>query len=89
MKEGCKKETIADSLCSIVTKDITNKINMTWTTNSYGQISIFCLLNVLQEISALEINLALSEYAQSSLSYCSNTSHQAKHIFSIYFHSFV
>lgn len=71
MKEGCKKEIITDSISSTVsvTKDIKNKINMTWTTNSYGWINIFCLLNVLQEISALEMNLALSEYARSSLSY--------------------
>lgn len=71
MKEGCKKEIITDSICSTfsVTKDITNKINMTWTTNNYGWINIFSLLNVLQDISALEMNLALSEYAQSSMSY--------------------
>lgn len=49
-------------------RDIINKINTTWTANSYGWINIFCLLNVLQKISALEMNLALSEYAGGSLS---------------------
>lgn len=69
-KYGCKKEMITDSICSTVsmTKNVTNKINMTWITNSYGWINIFCYLNVPRVICPLEMNLALAEYARSSMS---------------------
>ena len=69
-KYGCKKEMVTDSISSTVsmTKTNTNKINTTWIMNSYEWINIFCYLNVPRVICVLEMNLALSEYARSSMS---------------------